>query len=355
MNNITSFNSLRFLLALFICLFHTQVILANGTGYKIFRSAYLAVDCFFVLSGFLLARSFYLKSLYTENPKGLIDFFISRIKRLYPEYLFCMISLFILMRCLNVNMGSGKAFFLNFIMITDVSRIETMLLGAWYVVVLFWLSCLLYALMYFFKEKALQLYIPLLSFFCLFAITSNTGPVVGLGYSVPMVLGFLSQDMVRGFLGLSVGIFAYMISDYINKNDWNWINQKKLHLILIFIELLSIVGLLILLCSSKKDSFQYFNIYFPFAFIIILLFYKKEFFLRFLSNPVLAKIGNISYILYLSHITLMFCFKKYSVFLGMNVVLLFVLSIIISIVFATILYFSCNFLKSFIIKQIVIK
>jgi peptidoglycan/LPS O-acetylase OafA/YrhL len=339
--------------ALFICLFHTQGILANETGYKYFRSAHLAVDCFFVLSGFLLARSFYLKSLYTENPTGLIDFFISRIKRLYPEYLFCMISLFILMRCLKVDMGSAKAFFLNFIMVTDVSGIQTMLLGAWYVVVLFWVSCFLYALMYFFKEKALQLYIPLLSFSCLFFLTSNAGAVSG--YSVPTVLGFLSQGVVRGFLGLSVGIFAYMIADYINKNDWNCINKKKIHCILIFLELLSIAGLLMLLCSSKKGSFHDFNIYFAFTFIIILLFYKKEFFLRFLSNPVLAKIGDISYILYLSHISLMFCLKKYSVFLDMNVVLIFVLSIIISVVFAVILYFSCRLLRSFIIKQIIVK
>jgi len=77
--------------------------------------------------------------------------------------------------------------------------------------------------------------------------------------------------------------------------------------------------------------------------------------LRFLSNPVLAKIGNISYILYLSHIALMFCLKKYSVFLNMNVALIFVLSIIMSVVFATALYFFCKLLKFFIIKQMVVK
>lgn len=352
MNNIKSFNSLRFFLAVFICLFHAQGLLANETGFKYFRSAYLAVDCFFVMSGFLLARSFYLKSLYSENKRSLTDFFISRIKRLYPEYLFCMISLFVLMRCLNVDLVSAKAFFLNLIMITDVSGIPSMLLGSWYVVVLFWLSCFLYALMYFFKEKAIQLYIPLLSFSCLFFLTSNSGSV--LGHSIPIV-GLVSQGVIRGFLGLSTGIFAYMISDYINKNDWNWINKRKFSFILIFLELLSIVVLLMLLCSSKKGNFHDFNIYFVFTFIIILLSYKKEFFLRFLSNPALEKIGNISYILYLSHIALIFCLKKYSVFLDMNAVLIFGLSIIISVVFATILYFSCRFLKLFIIKQMVVK
>ena len=353
MNNIKSFNSLRFFLAVFICFFHAQGLLANETGFKYFRSAYLAVDCFFVISGFLLARSFYLKSLYSENSRSLTDFFISRIKRLYPEYLFCMISLFVLMRCLNVDVVSAKAFLLNLIMITDVNGIPSMILGAWYVVVLFWLSCFLYALMYFFKEKALQLYIPLLSFSCLFFLTSNAGAV--LGNSIPMVLVFLSQGVVRGFLGLSVGIFAYMIADYINKNDWNWINKRKFSFILIFLELLSIVVLLMLLCSSKKGNFHDFNIYFVFTFIIILLSYKQELFLRFLSNPVLAKIGNISYILYLSHIALMFCLKKYSVFLNMNVALIFVLSIIMSVVFATALYFFCKLLKFFIIKQMVVK
>ena len=348
MSKIKSFDSLRFILAIFICWHHAGIIFL-GDNNRYFKTAHLAVDCFFILSGFLLARNFYLKSLYSQTPIGIGDFFVSRIKRLYPEFLFCLLLLFLLMKIFHVQNVKTGALPLNAIMLGSVSKIPTIIHGDWFVVVLFWLSCFLYALMHFFKEKALFLYIPVLSILSLFFMMSS---IQSIGGNYLPVINSLSLGVIRGVLGLSIGIFVYMIVDYINKNDWDKLNKSRFNFILASLELLSIIEVVKLILLRKNGGISDFNIYFAFSFIIVLLFYKREFFLRFLSIHLLVKMGAISYILYLSHICLMFILSKYSIFSKMSIILMFVSSTIVSLIFAIILYYLYKKTSSFIIKQL---
>lgn len=75
-----NFTLLRLLLALMVVLGHFKLL--SGTAYPSFpfNLADAAVDCFFVVSGFLIAGSY-------ERCRGLSSFYARRVFRLYPMYL----------------------------------------------------------------------------------------------------------------------------------------------------------------------------------------------------------------------------------------------------------------------------
>jgi peptidoglycan/LPS O-acetylase OafA/YrhL len=80
-----NFTPLRLLLALMVVLGHFKLL--SGTTYPSFpfNLADAAVDCFFVVSGFLIAGSY-------ERCRGLWSFYTRRVFRLYPMY-FCVVLL----------------------------------------------------------------------------------------------------------------------------------------------------------------------------------------------------------------------------------------------------------------------
>jgi peptidoglycan/LPS O-acetylase OafA/YrhL len=74
-----NFTLLRLLLALMVVVGHFKLL--SGTDYPSFpfNLADAAVDCFFVVSGYLIAGSY-------ERTRGLWSFYIRRVFRLYPMY-----------------------------------------------------------------------------------------------------------------------------------------------------------------------------------------------------------------------------------------------------------------------------
>ncbi len=82
---LNNFTLLRLLLALMVVLGHFKLL--SGTSYPAFpfNLADAAVDCFFVVSGFLITGSF-------ERCRGLWSFYVRRVFRLYPMYL-CVVLL----------------------------------------------------------------------------------------------------------------------------------------------------------------------------------------------------------------------------------------------------------------------
>ena len=119
MKKIVAFDSLRFIACLFIIWHHTGINIYgfHSLPYSYFLTAGLAVEIFFVLSGFLLAKSYY-KSL--NNGLSAADncknYFFNRIKRLYPEYIFAMLLCALLTNLFSHHI-SMRSFMLNVFML----------------------------------------------------------------------------------------------------------------------------------------------------------------------------------------------------------------------------------------------
>jgi peptidoglycan/LPS O-acetylase OafA/YrhL len=76
-----NFDLLRLVLAFSVCLAHLGEVTNIQAFYplRLFFNSGLAVDCFFVVSGFLIFRSYHRSS-------GLFSYFNKRVRRIYPAY-----------------------------------------------------------------------------------------------------------------------------------------------------------------------------------------------------------------------------------------------------------------------------
>ena len=76
-----NFDLLRLVLAFSVCLAHLGEVSGVPAFYPLERYFYsgVAVDCFFVVSGFLIFRSY-------DRSSGLLSYFNKRLRRIYPAY-----------------------------------------------------------------------------------------------------------------------------------------------------------------------------------------------------------------------------------------------------------------------------
>lgn len=91
-----NFDLIRLLLAVTVFLVHSSI-LSNNTKLSfiaIFLSVEVAVNCFFVISGFLVSMSF-------ENSSSIGDYLIKRVRRIYPAYVCVILSSVIIGSCLT--------------------------------------------------------------------------------------------------------------------------------------------------------------------------------------------------------------------------------------------------------------
>jgi len=140
------YNNLEFYRIMFtvlVCVHHMRT-------YSFIKHGYLAVEFFFIISGFMLYKTYKSKNL---SPK---EYFLGRLKKLYPQYLFGLIV---------VTLYLGVIFYLR----QDFSSIKDLILQSisepflvqrlgiwpngnnyplWYLAVLVWGGILLYSLLY---------------------------------------------------------------------------------------------------------------------------------------------------------------------------------------------------------------
>lgn len=87
---IKSLTALRFFAAFYVSLFHVHNF--SGIDLGIFNTflsnGYLAVDFFFILSGFILAYTYH--DIYQRKQYSHRDFIIKRLARIYPVHIFCL-------------------------------------------------------------------------------------------------------------------------------------------------------------------------------------------------------------------------------------------------------------------------
>lgn len=84
---IRSLTGIRGLAALYVVVYHSIIFDNPNTRYNIIRHGYLAVDLFFVLSGFVMAMSYNRMFADGFDTRNYVVFLIRRLARVYPLYL----------------------------------------------------------------------------------------------------------------------------------------------------------------------------------------------------------------------------------------------------------------------------
>ena len=328
---IVSFDAFRFILALCVVWGHTFLTLFRQNKTELFCIQNLAVDGFFILSGFLMALSYsQYQSTDEDVDVSFIRFVFHKVKRLWAEYIFALI---LYLSILGIwRHYHTQDIFLNAIFLGGINKVPDIIIGAWYVSVLFWTSCIYSALLFYKKKIAIYILIPLISFFSFtFMYTKWTGLSLN---SKPLIDDTFSAGFLKGFLGLGIGISLFFICERIKKSFCFLRYPKTIFSIL---EITSIY--LLIFCFFSRKLFQReYIIYMIYPIILSILYFKKEFFLKFFSWKLWFPVAPTAYMLYLTHCILLEIIKKYISYKNYSETVVYVMVMIFCVVFAYICY-----------------
>lgn len=286
-------NGLRGICALIIVLFHFELYYSFGK-IKIFSAGYIAVEFFFILSGFLIYKSFNEK-----NKDNIANAVSGKIKKMYPAYLIALIML------ISVYVIKWYGFnYLNWIkqepnnfnFISELFMVQTTGVTnfnyingpAWYVSSLVINTIFIMGILKIFKKFSKHIFLVLsLSIYTYFYINDFS---MSPNY---LIFGFVSSALLRGLAGMSLGCFIYYITDKFSSSI-SKMNDKVYNIIQIALFAL-FMGLLLFRTPSRLN----YLIFIPSTLLISLMFCKEGIIDRILSCKLFKYLGIISFEIYI--------------------------------------------------------
>lgn len=284
MTQIKEIQALRGIAVLLVILYHFKI---SG-----FNSAFVGVDIFFVISGFIITRQISL--LIQKDKFFLSEFYLKRIKRLFPALFIVVLSCFIiaifiyppndLLRFSKESIfslfGMQNFFLLNQAGYFDASAITKTLLHIWSLSIeeqfyFFWPFLLLFVMKKLNKKRNLLLILCMI----LCSIILN---VIFKNYA-----NFIFYMLPFRAFEFLIGAMAFLLYEDVQKlkivqyNSLGYILITALFFVIVYSHETSLVFILAVTFLT-----------------FLLLFVRKN---LILSNPMLCYIGNISYSLYLIH------------------------------------------------------
>jgi peptidoglycan/LPS O-acetylase OafA/YrhL len=281
-------DSLRGICALMVTLYHLN---ANSTFKQmpLFNNAYLFVDFFFVLSGFVIAINYEAR---LASGFGIWRFMLLRFGRLYPLYFFVLFCFFIA----EAGTGASIAFaapersidtvLANILLLQsfNIFPFETWNWPGWSVATEFW-TCLLFALIVTFWPRQILAILMGLSAISLYFIARETTTGMNVTYNF---------GMLRSIIGFSLGVIvfaAWKKSEIYQVDKW----------LAFVIEILSILFVLFFVSAVAQSNYSLFA---PFVFAIVVFVFARESgpISSFLKHKVFIALGVLSYSIYLVHL-----------------------------------------------------
>ncbi|MDP5030989.1 acyltransferase [Paraglaciecola sp.] len=296
MNYLTS---LRGFAAILVVLYHFKSHLLHYINFNplvaIIENSYLAVDFFFVLSGFILSYKYNATFSYILKWKDFFNFLVKRVARIAPLHIFILIS-FLLIPVAHLLTGRPvdqvyygvEAFFIKLFLIDTWVINErywsTWNTPSWTISAELFAYLLLPFIMFTMKKWSIFLRLLFCCSLCfLLAILhiQKGSNVIG------NYIGTLG--LLRCFTEFNCGILVYLISTRMSSIK---INTR------IGLFILAIVLLLIAM-SSIPENFLYIPILFSFLLLTFISFENTIH--NFLSYKPFVFLGDISYSIYLNH------------------------------------------------------
>lgn len=254
--------------------------------------AFLAVDYFFMLSGFVLY------SVASTGGDGYLLLFLKRFLRLWPLHVVttcCAIVVILLNKTNSLYVPSGVQLSLSeflqnvtFLVATGFSDAKVLNEPAWSISVEFWLSACILFLM-FRLPTLIILSIVAVSYVIVFSFDRGTMIAHNTDY-------ILSVGMYRGIGGMAIGGLMYRHQNVISKlvsYMTNW-----------FCELTSMILLFVMMYGILFDVGTIFDAFYLMAFVPFLsveVIKKSKITGMLLSSKIILWLGNISVSLYLLH------------------------------------------------------
>ena len=283
------FDLLRVLFTISVVITHASNLIYHGE----IVSANVAVDGFFMLSGFFMARHLKNRRGTLSRERLFFNYQISRIRRLLPMCL--IVASLVGLKEIIVNHALGIEKWEVLYFLGDINGIHGFSV-MWYVSALFWGGFLVSALLIWARKISVLVLFPLI-FFVLFSFMYKYHNLWL--FSVPLVKGFLSAGLFKSVCALCVGVEVFYISVWL-KNQISKMRLFAVKLIAIFCEILFIYGFAssFWIWFSPKNFFVYF--YVPLILLVFAL--DAQVIFSVFDRPILARLGKMTYAVYLTHL-----------------------------------------------------
>jgi peptidoglycan/LPS O-acetylase OafA/YrhL len=281
-------DSLRGVCALMVTLYHLNAY-SIVKELPFFINAYLFVDFFFVLSGFVIATNYQ-----TRLAEGFAiqKFMVLRFGRLYPLYFVVLICFFIfelLIEGRGAFSGPQKSIdtvLANIFLLQsfNIFSFDTWNWPGWSIATEFW-TCLLFAVIASIWPRRMIAILAVLALISLYVIASQSTTAINVTYNF---------GMLRSILGFSAGVFVFEI--------WRKTNRYRIDERLAFVaEILCVFFVFIFVTAVAQGNYSLFA---PLVFAIVVLIFAKEAgpISSILKNRIFVVLGLLSYSIYLVHL-----------------------------------------------------
>ncbi len=335
---ILAFDTLRYILALCVLFGHTYLNLYRD-GPTLVGMQNMAVDGFFILSGFLMAFSIVRTKIADEN-EAFLQLTLKRFKRLWPEFMFATVVI-LLLGMLFLQRYEIFPLIFNVFLLGQVNKIPATINGSWFISVLFFAGTFLQGILIYKKKVAVNFIIPTIVFLCFIYITVKFMHL-SLHGSNYFVGDILSVGFIKGLMDIGLGMILYYITEYIGRNSLP-IKEKYKPLLCKAFELFAVYLWLYSFLHGGPSKYDLLSL-FAFSFIIPILALRKEFWLKFFSWKQWEKLTPTAYMLFLTHIVCLEIIRKYISYKEYPQPLVYFMVMGFCIIFAIICYHSQKWL-----------
>lgn len=339
----------KFAFCLLILIYHANIF-KSGNETILFSKGSIGVEFFFLVSGFLLAKSVFNKKEQKEESLGkeTILFIYKKIKRFFPYILVCFIGGLIVktiysdMTIRDYVLSIWELFFLR------MAGFRTTVVNgaAWYISAMLLAMLILYPLLRKFKKNFIYLGAPIIVIFLAGILNNNY-----FSLRVPDEwLGFFYKGFIRAFMELSLGCILYLVCEKISKLNFTKFGK-------ILITSIEIIGFLIpfIIFQFIDSATTYdFVVLAIISISIVLAFSEKTLEFKLFNNKVNLYLEKLSLPVYLSHTFIRTIINESSLTINLSYYEKLIIFIIVTILFSMILMKIIEKLseKKFYIPQI---
>lgn len=309
----------RFVFICFICLWHFNNVAT------FLKHGYIAVEFFFILSGFYLYKN------YRKNPKtDTFDYVLGRAKKLFPPFLISFLLLVVLDRKQYIYLPEYispdsilEKYFIHFpelFLCQGLTFRSGINFPLWFVSVLLFASGVLHSMLKNYGEKSINLFFPVMSLFGFHYIIAE-----GLHIS-PEHSSFywIHKGLIRGISEMSWGIIiAYMFE--------KWYLALTRHKI--FVDIFGVVSIFgFMLIPFAVGNYDYLSLFFV-PVIIVCSCTPNSIFQKLLKWNVWKVLGGLSMFMYFIHLFVAYIFWIWLCSIGIPknaLVLMYLISVVIA-------------------------
>lgn len=285
---------LKFIFSVIIVLYHTWVF-AGGYGLGIFNYGYLAVDFYFIVTGYLMMQSIE-KDTNKKDSIGIktLKFIYKKIAGIFPYILFAFIlGIFLIYKqdLFSIRLLTSNT------LISEILQLGTLGLGysinsaTWYISAMLIVLFCLYPLANKFKDNYNTLIAPLLLLLFL-----------GICYSFNIMIDDPINKIALGLNGLYKGFIYILLGNitYSLTKQLKNINFNKAGKCLLTILEMSL--LFVLIATMHFNAFGSIVVAIMTMILVIIVFSGKSYSKEWFSSPINKKLGTFGFIMYLNNI-----------------------------------------------------